>query len=198
MPESYFESARSSMYFTLIFLNDFVFMRKIKSKIFQNKFRKPAHKYPTNFSTSNCSMPSFKLSKSKYGISIRRPTLRNNIPTNSKKMQKRVNVLQNSMRKKLPELENETANFYVKLLKIAETLVAVPQKCSLKRCSQSSWYFLGKISGGVSFFLIVMQAASDLSVFALHCRSFISLRLPRFFGWLCLKISSGAASRTTF
>ena len=110
-------------------------MRKIKSKIFQNKFRKPAHKYPTNFSTSNCSIPSFKLSNSKYGISIRGPTLCNNIPTNSKKMQERVNVLQIFMRKKLPEFENETANFYVKLLKIAETLVAVPQKCSLKRCS---------------------------------------------------------------
>ena len=35
-------------------------MHKIKSqtapKIFQNKFRKPAHKYPTNFSTSNDSI----------------------------------------------------------------------------------------------------------------------------------------------
>ena len=43
-------------------------MDKIKSQtaptIFQNKFRKPTHKYHTNFSTSNYSIPPFKLSKS--------------------------------------------------------------------------------------------------------------------------------------
>ena len=52
-------------------------MHKIKSqtapKIFQNKFRKPAHKYPTNFSTLNYSIPPFKLSKSTYRISIETP-----------------------------------------------------------------------------------------------------------------------------
>ena len=73
-------------------------MHKIKSqtapKIFQNKFRKPTHKYPTNFSTSNYSysIPPFKLSKPKYRISIRGPTLWKNIPTNSEKMQKSVCV----------------------------------------------------------------------------------------------------------
>ena len=40
-------------------------MHKIKLQIapqvFPNKFRKPTHKYPTNFSTSNYSMPPFKL-----------------------------------------------------------------------------------------------------------------------------------------
>ena len=54
-------------------------MHKIKSQsaqeIFQNKFRKPTHKYPTNVSTSNYSIPPFKLSKSKYRISIRSPML---------------------------------------------------------------------------------------------------------------------------
>ena len=52
-------------------------MRKIKSqtapKIFQNKFCKPTHKYPTSFSTSNYSIPPFKLSTSKYQILIRGP-----------------------------------------------------------------------------------------------------------------------------
>ena len=50
-------------------------MHKIKSqtapKIFQDKFRKPTYKYPTNFSTSNYRMPPFKSSNSKYRISIR-------------------------------------------------------------------------------------------------------------------------------
>ena len=87
-------------------------MHKIKSqttlKIFQNKFRKRTHKYPTNFSTSNYSIPTFKLSKSKYRISIRGPTLWKNFPTNSEKMQASVTVFKNSMRKKLLELQNET------------------------------------------------------------------------------------------
>ena len=80
-------------------------MHKIKSqtapKIFQNKFRKPTHKYPTNFSTSNNSIPPFKLSKSKYRISIRGPTLWKNFPINSEKMQASVTVFKRSMRKKL-------------------------------------------------------------------------------------------------
>ena len=84
------------------------FMHKIKSQIapnrFQNKFHKPTHKYPTNFSTSNYSTLSFKWNNSKYRISIRGPTLWKNIPTNSEKMQESVNIFQTSMRKKLLEL----------------------------------------------------------------------------------------------
>ena len=98
--------------FQLNILNNLVFMHKIKSqtapKIFQNKLRKPAHKYPINFSTSNYSIPPFKLSKSKYRISIRGPTLWKNIPTNSEKMQESVAVFKNSIIKKLLELQNET------------------------------------------------------------------------------------------
>ena len=98
--------------FQLNILNNLVFMHKIKSqtapKIFQNKFRKPTHKYPTNFSTSNYSIPPFKLSKSKYRISFRCPTLWKNIPANSEKMQESVAVFKNSIIKKLLELQNET------------------------------------------------------------------------------------------
>ena len=76
-------------------------MNKIKSqtapKIFQNKFHKPIHKCPTNFSTSNYSIPPFQLSKSKYRISIRGPHYGL--------------VFKNSMRKKLLELENEILYF---------------------------------------------------------------------------------------
>ena len=95
-------------------------MHKIKSqtapKIFQKKFRKPVDKYLTNFSTSNCSIPPFKLSKSKYRISIRGPTLSKNIPTNSEKMQESVTAFNNCMRKQLLEFESETSYLYVKLL----------------------------------------------------------------------------------
>ena len=85
-------------------------MYKIKSqtvpKIFQNKFREPTHKYPTNFSTSNYSIPPFKLNKSEYRISIKGSTLWKKIPTNSEKMQESVIVFKNCMRKKLLELQN--------------------------------------------------------------------------------------------
>ena len=61
-------------------------MHQIKSqttpKLFQNKFRKLVHKYPTNFPTSSQSIPPFKLSKSNYKISIRGPILWKIIPTN--------------------------------------------------------------------------------------------------------------------
>ena len=90
-------------------------MHKIKSqtapKIFQNKFRKPTHKYPTNFSTLNYSISPFKLSKSKYRISIRGPTLWKKIPTNSEKMQESVTVFKKYMRRKLLQLQNETSYF---------------------------------------------------------------------------------------
>ena len=79
-------------------------MHKIKSQtapnIFQNNFRKPTHEYPTNFSTSNYSIPPSKLKKPKLWI---------NIPTNSEKIQESVTVFKNSMRNKLQELENETS-----------------------------------------------------------------------------------------
>ena len=52
--------------FHLNILNNLVFMHKIKCqkppKIFQNKFCKPIHNYPTNFSTSKYSIPPFKIS----------------------------------------------------------------------------------------------------------------------------------------
>ena len=101
--------------FQLNILNNLAFMHEVKSqtspKIFQNKFREPTSMYPTNFSTSNYSIPPFKLRKSKYRISIRGPTLWKNIPTNSEKMQKSVTVFKNSMRKKVLELQNETSYF---------------------------------------------------------------------------------------
>ena len=90
-------------------------MHQIKSqtapKTFQNKFGKPTHKFPANFSISNYSIPLFKLSKPKYRISIICLTLWKKIPTNSEKMQESVTVFKNSMRKKLQELQNEATCF---------------------------------------------------------------------------------------
>ena len=77
-------------------LNSLVFMHKIKSqtapKIFQNKFRKAAHKYLKNFSTFNYIIPPFGLSKCRYRISVRGPARYKNFPTNSEKMQEKLTV----------------------------------------------------------------------------------------------------------
>ena len=70
-----------------------VFMHQINSNtvptIFLNKFKKPTHNYPTNFATTNYSIPPFKLNKSKYRISIRGATLWKTIPTDIEKKQQR-------------------------------------------------------------------------------------------------------------
>ena len=71
----------------------FVFMHQINSNtvptIFLNKFKKPTHIYPTNFARTNCSIPPFKLNKSKYRISIQDPALWKNISTDTEKNNKR-------------------------------------------------------------------------------------------------------------
>ena len=46
---------------------------KAVPSIFQTKFCKPSHAYPTNFSAHNFLVPTFKLKKSKYRVSIRCP-----------------------------------------------------------------------------------------------------------------------------
>ena len=95
----------------VLVVNNFVFMHKIKSqtapKLFQNRFPKPTHNYPKNFSASNYSIPSFKQNNSKYRISIRGPTLWKSIPRNSEKIQKRVTVFQNSVRKSFSNFETQ-------------------------------------------------------------------------------------------
>ena len=68
------------------------------------------------------------------------------------------------MRKKLPQLESEISYFYFKLLEKLNTSSSSP-KVFFKKVILNSWCFLGRVNGGVSFFLIVMEMASVLSVF---------------------------------
>ena len=57
--------------------------------IFLNKFKKPNHNHPTNFTRTDYSIPHFKLKKSKYRTSIRGPTLWKYISTDTEKNNKR-------------------------------------------------------------------------------------------------------------
>ena len=61
--------------------------------IFLNKFKRPTHNYPTNFTRTNYSIPTFKLNKSKYRTSIRGPTLWKNIPADREKTNERYHML---------------------------------------------------------------------------------------------------------
>ena len=45
--------------------------------VFLSKLLCPSHNYPTNLSRNNCILLSFKLTKSRYRITIRAPKLRN-------------------------------------------------------------------------------------------------------------------------
>ena len=92
-----------------------VFMHQSNSntvpKIFLNKFKMPTHNYPTNFARTNCTIPTFKLHKSKYRISIRGPTWWKNVPTDTEKKQQKTKICKTVMRNKLLALENELTYF---------------------------------------------------------------------------------------
>ena len=58
--------------------NNFLFLHRVKAPIvFFSKFLRPSHYYPTSFSQNNYIVPSFKLTKSKYKITVRAPKLWN-------------------------------------------------------------------------------------------------------------------------
>ena len=58
---------------------------KTAPSIFLTKFCKPSHPYPTNFSARNFLVPTLKLKKNRYRVSIRGPLLWNNILTAAEK-----------------------------------------------------------------------------------------------------------------
>lgn len=83
----------SSDIIQLNILNNFFFMHKIKSYKQQQPYFKPY------FSTSNYSIPLFKLGKSKDRISGRGPALWKSVSKNSEKRQKNVTTFKNSLKK---------------------------------------------------------------------------------------------------
>ena len=66
---------------------------KTAPSIFLTKFCKPSHPYPTNFSARNFLVPTLKLKKNRYRVSISGPLLWNNILAAAEKSKR---VFQNS------------------------------------------------------------------------------------------------------
>ena len=78
--EHFKENNISNIYQLNIF-NNLLFLHRDKNgkapNVFLSKFLGPSHHYTTSFSRNNYIVPSFKLTKSKYRITIRAPNLWN-------------------------------------------------------------------------------------------------------------------------
>ena len=79
---------------------------KTAPSIFLTKFCKPSHPYPTNFWAHNFLVPSSKLKKSSYRVSIRGPLLRNNILTAAEKTQEGIPKFRTTRKEKLLSMTN--------------------------------------------------------------------------------------------
>ena len=79
--------------------------------IILTKFCKPSHPYPTNFSAHNFLVPTLKLKKSSYRVSIRDRLLWNNILTAAEKNQESLPKFRTTIKEKLLSVANEINYF---------------------------------------------------------------------------------------
>ena len=83
---------------------------KTAPSIFLTKFCKLSHFYPTNFSAHNL-VPTLKLKKSRYRVSIRCPLVWNNILTAAEKAQESLPKFWTTIKEKLLSMTNEINYF---------------------------------------------------------------------------------------
>ena len=90
-----------NVYQLINILNSLIFMHKVKIEtvavVFLPKFEKLAHPSPTNFSKLNYIKLTSQLSRSKYRISVRGPTLWNEFLTDSEKEIENISLLKVKM-----------------------------------------------------------------------------------------------------
>ena len=75
--------------------------------IFNDMFKKPSHKYPTNFSHNNFSLKKCSLNSTKYYISFRGPKLWNEFLNANEKQISSYNLFSRKVKLKLLDTENE-------------------------------------------------------------------------------------------
>ena len=80
--------------------------------IFNDIFKKPSHKYSTNFSHSNFSLKKCSLDSTKYFISFRGPKLWNEFLNTGKKQISSYNLFSTKIKSKLLDIENELRYFW--------------------------------------------------------------------------------------
>ena len=91
-------------------------MHRVENKtapsIFLTKFCKPSHPYPTNFSAHNFLVPTLKLKKGRYRVSIRGPLPWNNILAAAEKTQESLLKFRTTtIKEKLLSVTNEIDYF---------------------------------------------------------------------------------------
>ena len=84
---------------------------KTVPSIFLKKLCKPSHPYPTNFLAHTFLVPTLKLKKSRYIVSIRGLLLWNNILTAAGKTQESLPKLRTTIKEKLLSMTNEINYF---------------------------------------------------------------------------------------
>ena len=85
-------------------------MHRVENKtapsIFLAKYCKPSHAYPTYFSAHSFLVPTLKLKKRKYRVSVRDPLLWNNILTTAEKTQESLRKSRTTIKEKLLSITN--------------------------------------------------------------------------------------------
>ena len=84
---------------------------KTASLTFSGSFEKISHGYPTNFSQFNYKIPKTALSKSKFRISFRGPSIWNNFLQNSEKEIESLPLFKSKLKLKLLSFSNEITYF---------------------------------------------------------------------------------------
>ena len=108
------ENISKNIYQINIF-NNLLFLHRVKNKkvpnVFLSKFLRPSHHYPTSFSRINYVVPSFKLTKIKYRITIHAPKLWNIILNISEKLIEKPAILKAIIKTKSVLLESAIVYF---------------------------------------------------------------------------------------
>ena len=114
--------------YQLNIFNNLPFLDRVKNgkghNVFLFKFLRPSHHYPTSFSQNNYIVPSFKLTKSKYRITIRAPKLWNIILNIEEKCIEKHANLKVTIKIKLVLLENAIV-YFVCIYKILNSLTRI-------------------------------------------------------------------------
>ena len=101
--------------YQLNIFNNLLFLHRVKNgkapNVFLSKFLRPSHDYLTSFSQNNYIVPSFKLAKSKYRITICALKLWNTILNIEEKLVEKPAIFKATIKTKLVLLENTIVHF---------------------------------------------------------------------------------------
>ena len=114
-PREIFEEQKDLNIYPLNILSNIISMHRVENKtapsIFLTKFCKSSHVIPINLSAHNLLVPTLKLNKSKYRVSIKSPLLWNSILTKAEKTQESLPKFRTTIKEKLLLMTNKKKIF---------------------------------------------------------------------------------------